>query len=92
MTSTPPVESLLYLMPFGKHKGKPLGYILNHEPTYIITFLKRIALREPLNEHIQTVTTFHEAGGRAPDPIINEQQEEPHEEANPDAQGTTLDR
>jgi hypothetical protein len=71
-------------MPFGKHKGKPIGYVLNHEPTYIVTFLKRIELREPLQQHIQAAITFHEAGGTAEDPHAPDE--------TPQPSGTVLNR
>ena len=88
--ATPPVptESLEYQMPFGKYKGKPIGYILNHESSYILVFLKRIKLLEPLTTHIAAACAFHDAGGKAEDPTSHAQAQDPA----PNPEGTVLNR
>ena len=53
-------ESLKYLMPFGKHQGKPLEGILLSEPTYVTEFLAKIALKDPLQNHVKNVVADYE--------------------------------
>jgi hypothetical protein len=83
-----PTEALAYVMPFGKHKGKPIGWVLNHEPTYITSFLPRIELREPFVGHFRAVLEWHNAGGKAEDPNAQNQEVQ----GNPVPQAAVLDR